>query len=62
VRCTRSSSGRVTSAALNRGSGASVLDQAELSMEQRASPFPPFPSGIGRSSIAFAAPVRFDLR
>jgi TonB family protein len=39
-----------------------VLDHAALSMVHRASPFPPFPSGIGRSSMAFAAPVRFDLR
>lgn len=62
VRFTLSSSGRVTSASLIRGSGAAVLDQAALSMVYRASPFPPFPSGIGRSSMAFAAPVRFDLR
>lgn len=50
------------SAALARGSGAAVLDQAALSMVRRASPFPPFPPGLGRSKMVFAAPVRFDLR
>jgi periplasmic protein TonB len=54
--------GSVISASLAGGSGASILDQAALSMVHRASPFPPFPPGLRRSRIDFAAPVRFDLR
>ena len=50
------------SAALGHGSGAAILDEAALSMVRRASPFPPFPPGFGRSRMDFAAPIRFDLR
>ncbi|HWK87289.1 MAG TPA: TonB family protein [Xanthobacteraceae bacterium] len=62
VRFTLSASGAVTSASLARGSGASVLDQAAVDMVRRASPFPPIPPGLGRSQMAFSAPIRFDLR
>jgi TonB family protein len=54
--------GSVVAAALVRSSGAAVLDEAALSMVRRASPFPPFPPGIGRAQMDFAAPIRFDLR
>ena len=54
--------GRVLSVLLARGSGASVLDEAALAMVRRASPFPPFPAGLNRTRMDFAAPVRFDLR
>ena len=62
VRFALSSNGSVISASLGRGSGASILDEAALSMVRRASPFPPFPAGSGRSQMDFAAPIRFDLR
>ncbi|HWK01798.1 MAG TPA: energy transducer TonB [Xanthobacteraceae bacterium] len=62
VRFALSASGAVISASLARGSGASVLDQAAVAMVRRASPFPPIPSGLGRSQMAFSAPIRFDLR
>ncbi|MEX0591578.1 MAG: energy transducer TonB, partial [Xanthobacteraceae bacterium] len=54
--------GRVTSASLVGGSGERVLDEAALDMVRRASPFPPFPSGLTQSRMDFAAPIRFDLR
>ena len=54
--------GRVLSVSLARGSGASILDEAALAMVRRASPFPPFPAGLNRTRMDFAAPVRFDLR
>ena len=54
--------GQVLSASLVRGSGASVLDEAALAVVRRASPFPPFPVGLGRARMDFAAPMRFDLR
>ena len=62
VRFALSASGAVISASLARGSGASVLDQAAVAMVRRASPFPPIPSGLGRSRMDFSAPIRFDLR
>jgi protein TonB len=54
--------GRVLSASLIGGSGERVLDGAALDMIRRASPFPPFPSGITQARMDFAAPIRFDLR
>jgi protein TonB len=62
VRFVLASNGGVISASLARGSGAAILDEAALSMVRRASPFPPFPVGLGRSQMDFAAPIRFDLR
>jgi protein TonB len=62
VRFSLSASGAVISASLAHGSGAAVLDQAAVAMVRRASPFPPIPSGLGRSRMDFAAPIRFDLR
>jgi TonB family protein len=62
VRFSLASNGSVTSVSLARGSGTAILDEAALSMIHRASPFPPFPPGLGRSRIDFAAPVRFDFR
>jgi protein TonB len=54
--------GRVLSASLLGASGERVLDEAALDMVRRASPFPPFPSGLTQSRMDFAAPIRFDLR
>ena len=62
VRFALASDGRVLSASLTGGSGAAVLDAAAVAMVHRAAPFPPFPAGIGRARIDFAAPIRFDLR
>jgi TonB family protein len=62
VRFALASNGSVISASLSHGSGTAVLDEAALSMVRRASPFPPFPAGLGRSQMDFAAPIRFDLR
>jgi len=61
VRFSLSASGAVISASLARGSGAAVLDEAAVAMVRRASPFPPIPSGLGRSRMDFAAPIKFDL-
>ncbi len=62
VRFTISASGSVIAAGLAGSSGQTVLDQAALAMVQRASPFPPIPPSLGRGSMTFAAPVRFNLR
>lgn len=62
VRFTLGASGNVISVSLAGSSGAGVLDQAALAMVRRASPFPPIPPSLGRTSMTFAAPVRFNLR
>lgn len=62
VRFALAANGSVISAGLARSSGESILDSAAVDMVRRASPFPPFPLGMGRARLDFAAPVRFDLR
>lgn len=62
VRFALAANGSVISARLARSSGESILDSAAVDMVRRASPFPPFPPGMGRARLDFAAPVRFDLR
>jgi periplasmic protein TonB len=62
VRFALAANGGVISASLGRSSGAAILDETALSMIRRASPFPSIPSGLGRSQMDFAAPIRFDLR
>jgi protein TonB len=62
VRFALAPDGRVLSASLARRSGATILDEAALTMVRSASPFPPFPAGLKHSLLEFAAPVRFDLR
>ncbi len=62
VRFALASNGQVLSSALALSSGAALLDEAAVAMVRRASPFPPFPPGLGHSRMDFAAPIRFDLR
>ena len=62
VRFALAANGSVISAGLARSSGESILDSAAVDMVRRASPFPPFPPGLSRARLDFAAPVRFDLR
>lgn len=62
VRFSLASNGAVVGASLAGSSGTSVLDQAAVAMVRRASPFPPFPAGIARAQLDFAAPIRFDIR
>jgi protein TonB len=62
VRFALASNGAVISAGLARSSGESILDGAAVDLVRRASPFPPFPAGLSRARLDFAAPIRFDLR
>jgi|GEM_PF-992261 len=62
VRFTLGAGGNVIAVSLAGSSGQGILDQAALAMVQRASPFPPIPPSLGRGSMSFAAPVRFNLR
>lgn len=54
------SNGAVRSVRIAGRSGNSSLDSAALAMVRRASPFPSFPAGIGKSSMTFSVPVRFS--
>jgi len=62
VRFTLGASGNVIAVSLAGSSGTGTLDQAAVAMVQRASPFPPIPPSLGKASMTFAAPVRFNLR
>jgi protein TonB len=62
VTFTLSASGGASGIRLARGSGSGALDQAALSMVRRASPFPPIPPRLGRSSMTFSVPVDFSRR
>ncbi|MFN0263383.1 TonB family protein [Tepidamorphus sp. 3E244] len=62
VRFTINSSGSVIGVNLARSSGHSLLDSEAVAMVRRASRFPPIPSGAGRNSMSFTAPISFRLR
>jgi protein TonB len=62
VSFTLSRSGGVLSAGLGGSSGHAALDAETLAMVRRAQPFPAFPADMKQSSMAFSAPVAFDLR
>ena len=53
------SNGSVSGIRVARSSGHSILDNAALDTVRRAAPFPPIPSGAGRSSWAFSVPLAF---
>jgi len=54
--------GRVRASRVSRGSGAGVLDREVVAMVDRAAPFPPIPKAIGKSTMTFTVPVRFQPR
>ena len=58
---TISSSGRLTSARVEKGAGHPLLDSAVLSMARNAAPFPAFPSSISKSQMTFSVPVQFKI-
>ncbi|MBZ8135183.1 energy transducer TonB [Afifella sp. IM 167] len=62
VRFTLSASGGAGGVRLVASSGDPALDQAATAMVKRASPFPPIPSEIGRSSMTFTVPINFARR
>lgn len=53
------SNGSVSGIRVARSSGHSILDNAAVDTVRRAAPFPPIPSGAGRSSWAFSVPLAF---
>ena len=62
VSVTINASGRVLGVKIRSGTGHAVLDKEALAMARRASPFPAIPKDLGKASLTFDAPVRFDPR
>lgn len=53
------SNGGISNVRISRSSGSPVLDGAAADAVRRAAPFPPIPSGAGRSSWSFSVPLGF---
>ncbi|MBU4531903.1 MAG: energy transducer TonB [Hoeflea sp.] len=51
--------GGISNVRISRSSGSPVLDGAAADAVRRAAPFPPIPSGAGRSSWSFSVPLGF---
>jgi protein TonB len=51
--------GQVISRNLARSSGSSVLDDAAVTMIQRANPLPRFPAAMPQESLSFTVPIRY---
>ncbi len=54
--------GRVVSRRVARSSGSAALDQAALSMIDRAQPLPAFPAGMTEARKTLTVPVHFSMR
>jgi periplasmic protein TonB len=54
--------GHVVSSQVTRTSGYALLDQAALTILQKAQPFPPPPAGLSGEVFSFTIPVRFRLQ
>jgi protein TonB len=59
VRFTVSASGAVSGVSVAKSSGSSLLDQAVINAVNRASPFPPIPEAVGKSTWTFTIPLSF---
>lgn len=55
-------SGRVTAYRITRSAGHPMLDAAIEDTLHRAQPLPRIPPGLGKTTLEFSVPVRFDLR
>ncbi len=62
VRFTVDQLGQLLSREVATSSGSKRLDDAALSAIERASPFPPFPKGLGAPNIVVNVPFRFITR
>ena len=62
VRFTVDASGQVTSREVTSSSGSRALDEAAVASVDRASPFPPVPSGLSRSPLIVSVPFKYSVR
>lgn len=61
VKFTISQDGRLLASSVQKSSGSPALDEAALSMLQKASPLPPIPKSMNRSELTLAVPVEYSL-
>ncbi len=54
--------GVVIATRVTKASGVAPLDQATASLPRRASPFPPIPESVGRSTFSFSITLRYSMR
>jgi len=62
IRFTVDRTGSVSGAAIKRGSGHDILDQATLELLQRVAPLPRMPASMQRDSITLSLPIEYALR
>lgn len=62
IRFTVDRAGNVSAAAIKRGSGHDLLDQATLELLQRVAPLPRMPATMARESVTLALPIEYSLK
>ncbi len=62
LRFTLDRAGRIKKAALEKKSGATVLDEEALSMLERAQPFPSLPANVRAVEVELVVPVNYKLK
>lgn len=61
VRFTLDRTGRLLAAAVDRGPGVAILEQAAIDVLQRANPMPPIPESMGLSRLTLTLPIEYSL-
>ena len=59
---TISPSGQVLTREIKKSSGSKVLDDAAITVLDRAAPFPPMPHGVANGPLKLEVPVEFITR
>jgi protein TonB len=61
VRFTLDRQGQLLAAAVDRGPGIDLLEQAAMQVLQRANPMPPIPDSMGISKLTLTLPIEYSL-
>jgi len=61
IRIAIASDGSVSEVEVMQSTGSDILDEELQAMVDRASPFPPFPADLKKSSLALVVPIAFRL-
>jgi protein TonB len=62
IRFTVDANGGIADRKVAKSSGSKVLDDAALASIEKAAPFPPIPSKLGRNQLEISVPFRFTVR
>jgi periplasmic protein TonB len=54
--------GEITSHRIAKSSGSKVLDDAAIASIERAAPFPPIPTELGKTALEVSVPFKFTVR